>query len=81
MVFEEEEPEATPVDPLVAQFGEGDGWYRNILDFVRQEEEGGAMDPLDFWRAQIPRDEVQVSGPHRDASWLEYATATLASRG
>ena len=73
--------EAAPVDPLVAQFGEDDGWYRNILDFVQQEEEGGAMDPLDFWWAQIPRDEVQASGLRRDASRLEYATATLALKG
>ena len=39
------------------------------------------MDPPDFWRAQIPWDDVQVLGPRKDASWLEYATATLASRG
>ena len=35
MVFEEEVPEVAFVDPLVAQFGEDDGWYRNILDFVQ----------------------------------------------
>ena len=51
MVSEEEVPEVAPVDPLVAQFGEDDGWYCNILDFAQQEEEGGAMDPLDFWQA------------------------------
>ena len=74
-------PEAGPVNPLVAQFGEDDAWYRNILDFVRREVEGGARDPLDFWRAQIPRDEDQALGLCRDASRIEYATATLASRG
>ena len=47
-VSEEEVPDVAPVDPLVAQFGEDDAWYCNIFDFVRQEEEGGAMDPLDF---------------------------------
>lgn len=34
-----------PVDPLVAQFGEDDAWYCNILDFIRREAEGGAKDP------------------------------------
>ena len=51
------------------------------MDFVRREVEGGARDPLDYWQDQIPRDEVQASGPHRVASRLEYATATLASSG
>ena len=52
-----------------------------MVDFVRSEAEGVARDPLDYWQEQIPRDEVQASGPPRDASRLEYATATLASRG
>ena len=52
-----------------------------MVDFVRQEAEGGARDPPNYWWDQIPRDEVQASGPCRDASRLEYATATLASRG
>ena len=54
--------------------------YRNILDFVQQETEGGDMDPLDVSWAHIPCDEVQVSGPRRDASRIEFATVALASR-
>ena len=76
-----EVPEAGPVDPFIVQFGEDDGWWRNMVDFVRREAEGDARDPPDYWREQIPWDEVQASGPHRDSSRSEYATATLASRG
>ena len=39
------------------------------------------MDPSDFSWVHIPCDEVQVSGPRRDVSRIEFATATLASRG
>ena len=39
------------------------------------------MDPLDFSRAHIPRDEIQVSGLRRDTSRIEFATTALASRG
>ena len=52
-----------------------------MVDFVRREAEGIARDPPDYWREQIPRDEVQASGPRRDVSRSEYATATLASKG
>ena len=52
-----------------------------MVDFIWREAEGVARDPLDYWREQIPRDEVQASGPRRDASRSEYATAALASRG
>ena len=57
-----------PVDPFIAQFGEDDSWWRNMVDFVRREAEGDARDPSDYWREQIPRDEVLASGLHRDAS-------------
>ena len=73
--------EARLVDPLIAQFGEEDGWWQNMVDYVRREAEGDARDPPDYWREEIPQDEVQASGLCRDASRLEYATATLASRG
>ena len=69
------EPEVRPVDPLIVQFGEDDGWWRKMVDFVRQETEGDAGDPLDCWQDQTPQDEVQVSGPHRDASRSGHATA------
>ena len=51
-----------------------------MVDFVRREAAGVARDPPDYWREAIPRDKVQASGPRRDASRSEYATATLASR-
>ena len=76
-----EEPEARPVDPLIAQFGEDDGWWQNMVDFVRREAEDDVRDPPDYWPEQIPQDEVQASRPRRDASRSEYATAMLASRG
>ena len=38
-------PEARPVDPFLVQFGEDDGWWRNMVDFVRREAEGDARDP------------------------------------
>ena len=47
------EPEARPVDPLIVQFGEDDDWWRNMVDFVQREAEGGVRDPLDYWRDQI----------------------------
>ena len=28
------EPEVRPVDPLIAQSGEDDDWWRNMVDFV-----------------------------------------------
>ena len=42
------ELEARPVDPLIAQFGEDDRWWRNTVDFVRREAEGSARDPPDY---------------------------------
>ena len=36
------------VDLLIVQFGEDDGWWRNMVDFVRREAEGGTRDPLSF---------------------------------
>ena len=53
-----EVPEAGPVGPFIVQFGEDDGWWRNMVDFIRREAEGDARDPLDYWREQIPRDEL-----------------------
>lgn len=35
MASEEVVPEAGPADPLIARFGEVDGWYQNIIDFVQ----------------------------------------------
>ena len=55
-----EEPEARPVTPLIAQFGEDDSWWRKMVDFVRREADGDARDPPDYWRDQIPQDEVQA---------------------
>ena len=45
-----EVPEVRPVDPFIAQFGENDGWWRNMVDFVQREAEGDARDPPDYWR-------------------------------
>ena len=81
MASEEVVPEAGFADPRVVQFGEDDAWYRTILDFVQVGAEGDAMDPPDFLQAHIPHDEIHVSGPRRDASSIEFATASLASRG
>ena len=36
------------VDPFLVQFGEDDGWWRNMVDFVRWEAEGDARDPPDY---------------------------------
>ena len=63
-----EVPEVGLGDPFIAQFGEDDGWWWNMVDFVRREAEGDARNPPDYWQEQIPRDEVQASGPRRDAS-------------
>ena len=80
---EEVTPEVGPSAPTPPATGmvEDDAWYRNILDFIHQVVEGDTGAPLDFVRAHIPHDKVQVSGPHKDASRAEFATATLAARG
>ena len=43
-----EVPEVRPVDPLLAQFGEDDSWWRNMVDFVRREAEGITRDPPNY---------------------------------
>ena len=45
-----EVPEARPVDPFLAQFGEDDSWWWNMVNFVQQGAEGDARDPPNYWR-------------------------------
>ena len=69
------------VAPPAAGMVEDDSWYVSMQDFVHLEAEGEAGTPPDFSRVHIPCDEVQASGPRRDAARAEFVVAALATRG